>query len=82
MTQKFREIPQKQKKIFSITGSLALPLRVGERAFIYTSRHAMMTSNVKYILEVSENGIVFETLHTVYDLRYETIAKPTEVMCA
>lgn len=82
MTQKFEEIPRKQKKIFSITGSLALPLRVWERAFIYTSRHAMMTSNVKYILEVSENGIVFETLHTVYDLRYETIAKPTEVMCA
>lgn len=79
---KIEEIIQKPKKIVSITGSLSLPLRVDERAFIHSSGHSIITSKVKCILEVSDAGIIFETFHTVYNLRYETIAKPNEVMCA
>ena len=71
------------KLVFPVTGMLALPLHTGERAFILLpSGNSMITSVVKAILEVSCSGVKFETGRRIYDLRYETSARPEEVMCA
>ena len=59
-----------QKKEYVLTGILSLPLHLGERAWIYSYNQTFATSPVQSILEVSENGVVFETfppshLHSV-----------------
>lgn len=50
-----------QKKEYVLTGILSLPLHLGERAWIYSYNQTFATSPVQSILEVSENGVVFET---------------------
>lgn len=71
-----------EKKQIVLTGSLSLPLRIGERAFILCQNQALSTTIVKQILEVSECGVIFETCNTIYRLRYATFPVATEVMCA
>ena len=77
-----RPISNIEKKAITVTGTLLLPLRIGERAWISTPTHTFMTTAVERILEVSRNNIVFETRNTQYNLKYENIPNETEVMCA
>ncbi|MDD2981017.1 MAG: hypothetical protein PHN80_13760 [Hespellia sp.] len=70
------------KKQVALTGFLVLPLRIGERAFISHGQQSIATSSVQQILEVSNDGIVFETRNTIYSLVYTTMPIETEVMCA
>ena len=62
-----------QKSTVTITGTLSLPLRPGERAWFRTSQQLFMTSTVQTILEVSESGVKFETCNTIYDLEYTVL---------
>ena len=59
-----------QKKEYVLTGILSLPLHLGERAWIYSYNQTFATSPVQSILEVSENGVVFETCNSIYRLSY------------
>lgn len=77
-----RPISNIDKKAITVTGTLFLPLRIGERTWISTQTHTFMTTAVERILEVSRNNIVFETRNTQYNLKYENIPNETEVMCA
>ena len=77
-----RPISNIDKKAITVTGTLFLPLRIGERAWISTQTHTFMTTAVERILEVSRNNIVFETRNTQYNLKYENIPNEIEVMCA
>lgn len=70
------------KSTVTITGTLSLPLRPGERAWFRTSQQLFMTSTVQTILEVSESGVKFETCNTIYDLEYKTIFNESGMMCA
>lgn len=71
-----------EKKEITVIGTLFLPLRIGERAWISTQTHTFMTTAVERILEVSGNCIVFETRNTRYNLKYENVPNENEVMCA
>lgn len=77
-----RPISNIEKKAITVTGTLFLPLRIGERAWISTQTHTFMTTVVERILEVSGNSIVFETRNTRYNLKYENVPNEIEVMCA
>ncbi len=77
-----RPISNIEKKAITVTGTLFLPLRIGERAWISTHAHTFMTTAVERILEVSGNCIVFETRNTRYNLKYENVPNEIEVMCA
>ena len=79
---KIRPISNIEKKAITVTGTLFLPLRIGERAWISTHTHTFMTTAVERILEVSGNCIVFETRNTRYNLKYENVPNEIEVMCA
>lgn len=70
------------KKQVALTGYLSLPLRVGERAFIRHGSQTIITSTVKTILEVSADGVVFETCNTMYSIVYALVPLESEVMCA
>lgn len=70
------------KKQIALTGTLALPLRVGERALISYQNQSIITSSVKQILEVSDHGVIFETCNTLYDLTFIWIPIETGVLCA
>lgn len=71
-----------QKKEYVLTGILSLPLHLGERAWIYSYGQTFVTSPVQRILEVSENGVVFETCNSIYRLSYTRIPTEAEAMCA
>ncbi len=71
-----------KKTIVTMTGTLSLPLRIGENAWIRTRHQFFTTSMVLKIMEVAENGIKFETCNTIYHLRYETVSAESGVMCA
>lgn len=75
-------LPKEEKKKVALTGFLSLPLRVGERAFINHGSHSIMTSTVKIIVEVSAEGVIFETNNTIYSISYATVPEESEVMCA
>ena len=62
-----------QKKEYVLTGILSLPLHLGERAWIYSYNQTFATSPVQSILEVSENGVVFETCNSIYRLSYTRV---------
>ena len=70
------------KKEHLLTGVLSMPLHLGERAWIYTCNQTMITSPVQTILEVSENGVVFETCNSIYRLSYTRVPIVMEAMCA
>lgn len=80
--RKNHQLNAAQKSTVIMTGTLSLPLCIGERAWIQTGHQFFTTSMVKKIMEVSEIGIRFETCNTIYDLRYEKIVKESGVMCA
>lgn len=82
MTMMKKRKEQNTKKEISLTATLSLPLRTGERAWFYANRHSISTSPVKQILEVSLDGVVFETQNTVYRLAYARLPAESEVMCA
>ena len=67
-----------QKKEYVLTGILHL----GERAWIYSYNQTFATSPVQSILEVSENGVVFETCNSIYRLSYTRVPMEMEAMCA
>lgn len=71
-----------QKKEYVLTGILSLPLHLGERAWIYSYNQTFVTSPVQSILEVSENGVVFETCNSIYRLSYTRVPMEIEAMCA
>ena len=48
-----RPISNIEKKAITMTGTLFLPLRIGERAWISTQTHTFMTTAVERILEIS-----------------------------
>lgn len=70
------------KTTVSMTGTLSLPLCIGESAWIRTRCQYFSTSMVLKILEVAEDSIKFETRNTIYHLRYETVTSESGVMCA
>ena len=79
--KKIVKLTNQKKKHQLLTGTLSLPLRVGERALISYGSQIITTTPVLRILEVSTDGILFETCNTIYELQY--IFNPiTEVMCA
>ena len=79
--KKFIKLTERKKKRQILTGTLSLPLRVGERAWICYGSHTITTTPVTHIWEVSADGILFETCNTIYELNY--VFNPnTEVMCA
>ncbi len=80
--QKIIAIHKTEKKQVALTGFLTMPLHVGERAWIHHGSQTISTSPVKQILEVSADGVVFETMNTIYSLIYTFIPIETEVMCA
>ena len=61
---------------------LTATLRLHERAWILTGSRSLSTSLVQQILEVSQDGVVFETENTVYHLTYARRPAEIEVMCA
>ena len=71
-----------KKTIVTMTGTLSLPLRIGENAWIRTRHQFFTTSMILKILEVTEDGIKFETCNTIYNLRYETVPAESGVICA
>ena len=71
-----------RKKHAHLTATLSLPLRLHERAWILTGSRSLSTSLVQQILEVSQDGVVFETENTVYYLTYARRPAEIEVMCA
>ena len=71
-----------RKKHTHLTATLSLPLRLHERAWIITGVRSLSTSLVQQILEVSQDGVVFETENTVYHLTYARRPAEIEVMCA
>lgn len=71
-----------QKTKYHLTGILSMPLHLGERAWIYSCCRTFTTSPVQRILEVSENGVVFETCNSIYTLSYTRIPLEKEAMCA
>ena len=71
-----------KKTIVTMTGTLSLPLRIGENAWIRTRHQFFTTSMILKILEVAEDGIKFETCNTIYNLRYETVPAESGVICA
>lgn len=78
----FERTNRTRKTTYHITGNLALPIRIGERAWITASGQSLMTSTVKRILEVSYSGVIFETQNSIYNLGYATVPNEAEVMCA
>ena len=52
------------------------------RAWIYSYNQTFATSPVQSILEVSENGVVFETCNSIYRLSYTRVPMELEAMCA
>ena len=81
---KIKKIPSRQEKKTQIPlpATLSLPLRLHERAWILTGSRSLSTSLVQQILEVSQDGVVFETENTVYYLTYARRPAEIEVMCA
>ena len=86
--EKIKVMPVR-KKHTHLTATLSLPLRLHERAWILTDERAwiitgarsLSTSLVQQILEVSQDGVVFETENTVYHLTYAR--RPAEIeVCA
>ena len=77
-----QELQNVKKATVTMTGTLSLPLRIGENAWIRTRHQLFTTSMVLKIMEVAEDGIKFETCNTIYHLRYETISAESGVMCA
>lgn len=71
-----------KKKSVHMTALLSLPLRLHERAWILSGGRSISTSLVEQILEVSQDGVVFETENTVYYLTYARRPAEIEVMCA
>ena len=71
-----------KKKSVHMTALLSLPLRLHERAWILSGGRSISTSLVEQILEVSQDGVVFETENTVYHLTYARGPAEVEVMCA
>jgi hypothetical protein len=55
-----------KKKIVSLNGTVAMPLKTKERAIIYFDGGKIKTSLVVSIIEISKDLIVFETLNSVY----------------
>ena len=51
-------------------------------AWIYSYNQTFATSPVQSILEVSENGVVFETCNSIYRLSYTRVPMELEAMCA
>ena len=80
-TQEILQMQPIHKKQIVLTGTLSLPLRIGEKAYLTYQNQSVITSQVKRILEVSAQGIVFETCNTIYRLNFTRITK-MEVMCA
>lgn len=70
------------KKQITLNGSLAYPLRIGERALIIYGCDMITTSTVQAILEVSYDCLVFETRNTIYCLHNLVRNEHVEVMCA
>lgn len=70
------------KKQVVLTGTILLPLRPGDVAWIGCNGNTYTTSMVKRILEVSPESVVFETLHTIYRIQYTLIPAEEEVRCA
>ena len=82
--EKIKVMPVR-KKHTHLTATLSLPLRLherDERAWIITGARSLSTSLVQQILEVSQDGVVFETENTVYHLTYARRPAEIEVMCA
>ena len=79
--EKITAMPVKKTQIH-LTATLSLPLRPHERAWILTGSRSLSTSLVQQILEVSQDGVVFETENTVYYLTYARRPAEIEVMCA
>lgn len=79
--EKITAMPVKKTQ-FHLTATLSLPLRLHERAWILTGSRSLSTSLVQQILEVSQDGVVFETENTVYYLTYARRPAEIEVMCA
>ncbi len=72
----------KEKQITTLSGWFHSPLRVGERAILSgVNGFSLLTSPILTILEVSNDGIVFETKNTIYHLVL-TPKTISEVMCA
>lgn len=83
MNKQIQMIPVRIIKEASITGHLAQPMRVGERAIIrLQTGQSIITSCVKQILEASENSTIFVTCNTLYNLSYNVSPTGTEVNCA
>lgn len=72
----------KEKQITTLSGWFHSPLRVGERAILSrVNGFSILTSPILTILEVSNDGIVFETKNTICHLVL-TPKTISEVMCA
>ena len=72
--EKITAMPVKKTQIH-LTATLSL-------AWILTGSRSLSTSLVQQILEVSQDGVVFETENTVYYLTYARRPAEIEVMCA
>ena len=57
--EKITAMPVKKTQIH-LTATLSLTLRLHERAWILTGSRSLSTSLVQQILEVSQDGVVFE----------------------
>ena len=80
--EKITKLQLKKKREVSVTGTLSLPLRVGERAWFFVNHRSVFTTTVEQILEVNFDRVIFETRNTIYHLTYAHIPAEIEVMCA
>lgn len=78
---KKRQSQNTDKSTVTMTGVLSQPLCIGRHAWIRTSHQLCTTSAVLKILEVSEDGIKFETYNTIYHLKYAVIPFESGVKC-
>lgn len=80
--EKIIKLQNNRKKEIFVTGTLSLPLRVGERAWFFVNHRSVFTTSVEQILEVNFDGVIFQTRNTIYHLTYAHIPAKSEVICA
>lgn len=80
--KKIIAISKPQKRLVTLTGYPAFPLRTGERVWIVCANNTFLTSTVQTILEASFDCLVFETQNTVYRLSNTAHINKNEVKYA
>lgn len=61
----------KTKLEFTMTAAVPSPVTVGNRVMLFTDKDMIQTSAVCGILHQDSDGIRFETVNSIYNIRYD-----------